>query len=192
MMSEASRKGGLFKLFPPPPNQHDCNPCRTKPWISISKEKGECPLHAPLALPAPPYTVLVTLVTPWAECRLGGPTKQTLVSPHNSPWWWLTLLFMERAGGSCNTLQIIAHPRSPPYSPSLTPHTYLFSLLSFHLSDTFPLSSAQYLHLRIIHFSFFNFPLFFFFHPSTQGWPWGPPSSLTADGGGGLQEVSVI
>lgn len=70
---------------------------------------------------------------------------------------------MERAGGSCNTLQIIAHPRSPLYSPSLTPPTYLFSLLSFHLSDTFPLSSAQYLHLRIIHFSFFNFPLFFFF-----------------------------
>lgn len=103
------------------PNQQDCNPFRKKPWISISKEKGEWPLHAPLTLPTLLYTVLVALVTPWAECRSVEPTKQTLVSPHNSPWWWLTLLFMERAGGSYNTLQIIAHPRSFLYSPSLTP-----------------------------------------------------------------------
>lgn len=135
MMSEFSREGGPFKQDFFFPNQHDRNPCRTKAWISISKEKGECPLHAPLTLPAPRCTVLVTLVTPWAECRSGGPTKRPLVSPHNSPWWWLTLLFMERAGGSYNTLQIIAHPRSPLYSPSLNPPSLSFFLFSFFSSS---------------------------------------------------------
>lgn len=123
------RAGCLNNFFFP--NQHDHNPSRTKAWISISKEKGECPLHAPLSLLLPLSTVLVTLVTPWAECRSGGPTKQPLVSPHNSPWWWLTLLFMERAGGSDNTLQIIAHPRSPLSSYSLTPSALIFCLSSF-------------------------------------------------------------
>lgn len=54
---------------------------------------------------------------------------------------------------------------SPQISPSLLlskPLTYLFSFLSFHLSNTFPLSPAQYLHLRTIHFSFIQFLLFSF------------------------------
>lgn len=110
------RVGRLNKSFPIINNNH--NPCRTKAQISISKEKGECPLHAPLTISALLYTVLVTLVTSWAECRSGSPAKLALILPHNSPWWWLTLLFMERAGGSNNTLQIISHHRSPLYSLS--------------------------------------------------------------------------
>lgn len=46
MTPEASGEGGLFKHISPPINNNH-NPCRTKAQISISKEKSECPLHAP-------------------------------------------------------------------------------------------------------------------------------------------------
>lgn len=129
--------------------------------------KGWVPSPCPPYPPASPCTVLVTLVTPWAECRSGGPTKRPLVSPHNSPWWWLTLLFMERAGGSYNTLQIIAHPRSPLYSPSRTPPPHIFFSLFL------PLICLIYSHFlkpnlyiykqSILLFTFFIFP--FSVHP---------------------------
>ena len=91
---------------------------------------------------------------------------------------------MERAGGSYNTLQIIAHPRSPLYSPPPIPPTYLsFSFLPFHLSHIFPLS-----------LTFVNnpFPRFFLFILPLRDDGESPRSPLTADGGASLQEVSVI
>lgn len=141
-------------------------PRRTKAWISISKEKGECPLHAPLALPAPPCTVLVTLVTPWAECRSGGPTKR---SPCLSSQFTLMMTNTFVHGEGRWELQYASNhcpPEISLYSPPPIPPTYLsFSFLPFHLSHTFPLS-----------LTFVNnpFPPFFLVHPSTQGWRWVP------------------
>lgn len=80
-LSGGGWRGG-FEMFPP--NQDDCKPCSTKAWISISKEKGECPPHVPpLARLAPRRTVLVTLVTSRGQNADQG--FWPLVSPPSLP-----------------------------------------------------------------------------------------------------------
>lgn len=150
--------------------------------------KGWVPSPCPPQPPRPSVYCTCYPGNPMGRMQIRGPTMWALVSPHNSLWWCLILLFMERAGGSHNMLQIIAHPKFPLlHSVSNLPYISLSFLSFLFLRHSLFFSLHIYIQ-SIFHFSFslFSPP------PPTLAWQWGPQSSRIADGGSGLREVSVI